>query len=116
VPLSVVRAEPFVLREPGSGTRAVEERVLARLKLPIRAAMALGSTEAIKRVVAEGVGLAIVSRLAVGAECAAGALAVLQVAGLPFARPLHLVRRKGRRDGPALQAFCAVLRERTAGP
>jgi DNA-binding transcriptional LysR family regulator len=114
VPLSAVREEPFILREPGSGTRAVEERALARLKLPVRVVMALGSTEAIKRVVAEGVGLAIVSRLAVGAECAAGTLAVLPVAGLRLQRPLHLVRRKGRRDGPALQAFCAVLRERTA--
>jgi DNA-binding transcriptional LysR family regulator len=114
VPRSAVREEPFILREPGSGTRAVEERALARLKLPVRVVMALGSTEAIKRVVAEGVGLAIVSRLAVHAECAAGTLAVLPVAGLPIERPLHLVRRKGRRDGPALQAFCGVLRERTA--
>jgi DNA-binding transcriptional LysR family regulator len=114
VPLSAVRREPFVLREPGSGTRAVEERALAHLKLPVRVAMALGSTEAIKRVVAEGVGLAIVSRLAVHAECAAGALAVLPVAGLRIERPLHLVRRRGRRDGPALQAFCGVLRERVA--
>jgi DNA-binding transcriptional LysR family regulator len=114
VPLSALKEEPFVLREPGSGTRAVEERALARLKLPVRAAMALGSTEAIKRVVAEGVGLAIVSRLAVHAECAAGNLAVLPVAGLRIERPLHLVRRRGRRDGPALQAFCGVLRERTA--
>jgi DNA-binding transcriptional LysR family regulator len=114
VSLSAVQQEPFILREPGSGTRAVEERALARLKLPVRVAMALGSTEAIKRVVAEGVGLAIVSRLAVRAECAAGTLAVLPVAGLRIARPLHLVRRTGRRDGPALQAFCGVLRERTA--
>jgi DNA-binding transcriptional LysR family regulator len=114
VPPSAVREEPFILREPGSGTRAVEERALARLKLPVRVVMALGSTEAIKRVVAEGVGLAIVSRLAVGAECAAGTLAVLPVAGLRIERPLHLVRRKGRREGPAMQAFCAVLRERTA--
>ena len=114
VPLSALRDEPFILREPGSGTRAVEERALGRLKLPVRVVMALGSTEAIKRVVAEGVGLAIVSRLAVGAECAAGTLAELPVAGLRIARPLHLVRRKGRRDGPALQAFCGVLRERTA--
>src|SRR5262245_1446630 len=111
VPLSAVQQEPFVLREPGSGTRAVEERALARLKLPVRVVMALGSTEAIKRVVAEGVGLAIVSRLAVQAECAAGTLAVLPVAGLHIERPLHLVRRQGRRDGPALQAFCGVLRE-----
>jgi DNA-binding transcriptional LysR family regulator len=114
VPLSALREEPFVLREPGSGTRAVEERALARLKLPVRVALAMGSTEAIKRVVAEGVGLAIVSRLAVHAECAAGTLAVLPVAGLRIERPLHLVRRKGRRGGPALQAFCAILRERTA--
>jgi DNA-binding transcriptional LysR family regulator len=114
VPLSALREEPFILREPGSGTRAVEERALAGLKLPVRVAMALGSTEAIKRVVAEGVGLAIVSRLAVAAECAAGTLAVLPVAGLRIERPLYLVRRKGRRDGPALQAFCGVLRERTA--
>jgi DNA-binding transcriptional LysR family regulator len=114
VPLSAVRREPFVLREPGSGTRAVEERALARLKLPVRVAMALGSTEAIKRVVAAGVGLAIVSRLAVCAECNAGSLVVLPVAGLGIKRPLHLVRRMGRRDGPALQAFCGVLQERTA--
>jgi DNA-binding transcriptional LysR family regulator len=111
---SAVREGPFILREPGSGTRAVEEWALARLKLPVRVVMALGSTEAIKRVVAAGVGLAVVSRLAVAAECAAGTLAVLPVAGLRIARPLHLVRRRGRRDGPALQAFCAVLRERTA--
>jgi DNA-binding transcriptional LysR family regulator len=113
VSLSALQEEPFILREPGSGTRAVEERALACLKLPVRVAMALGSTEAIKRVVAESVGLAIVSRLAVHGECAAGTLAVLPVAGLHIERPLHLVRRKGRRDGPALQAFCAVLRKRT---
>src|SRR5262249_34469543 len=114
VSLNALRQEAFLLREPGSGTRAVEERARARLKLPVRVAMALGSTEAIKRVVAEGVGLAIVSRLAVYAECAAGTLAVLPVAGLHIERPLYLVRRKGRRDGPAVQAFCGVLRERTA--
>jgi DNA-binding transcriptional LysR family regulator len=114
VPLGAVREEPFILREPGSGTRAVEERALAHLKLRVRVVIALGSTEAIKRVVAEGVGLAVVSRLAVAAECAAGTLAVLPVAGLRIERPLHLVRRKGRRDGPAVQAFCGVLRERTA--
>jgi DNA-binding transcriptional LysR family regulator len=111
VPVRALQEEPFILREPGSGTRAVEERALARLKLPVRVVMALGSTEAIKRVVAEGVGLAIVSRLSVRVECAAGTLAVLPVTGLRIDRPLHLVRRRGRRDGPALQAFCGILRE-----
>jgi DNA-binding transcriptional LysR family regulator len=63
---------------------------------------------------AEGIGLAIVSRVAVHAEGASGIVAVLPVAGLRIERPLHLVHRKGRRDGQALQAFCGVLRERTA--
>jgi DNA-binding transcriptional LysR family regulator len=111
---SALREEPFILREPGSGTRAVEERALTRLNLPVRVIMALGGTEAIKRVVAEGVGLAIVSRLSVRAECIGGSLAILPVAGLRLERPLHLVRRKGRRDGPTLQAFCGVLREMAA--
>jgi DNA-binding transcriptional LysR family regulator len=48
--------------------------------------MALGSTEAIKRVVAEGVGLAIVSRLSVQAECAAGTLTMDQGAAAARAR------------------------------
>jgi DNA-binding transcriptional LysR family regulator len=115
VPLSAVRDEPFILREPGSGTRTVEERALARLKLKVRVIMALGSTEAIKRVVAEGLGLAIVSRLAVGTECDARQLTVLPIGEVRMDRPLHLVRRRGRRDGPALRAFCALLREVTAG-
>jgi DNA-binding transcriptional LysR family regulator len=113
-PLKAIQQEPFILREVGSGTRAVEERALARLRLPVRVAMSLGSTEAIKRVVAEGVGLAIVSRLAVRTECDAGTLAILPVVGLRLERPLHLVRYKGRRAGPAMQAFCDVLREMTA--
>jgi DNA-binding transcriptional LysR family regulator len=113
VSVKAIQQEPFILREAGSGTRAVEERALAHLKLPVRVAMALGSTEAIKRVVAEGVGLAIVSRLSVQAECAAGTLAVVPVAGLRLERPLHLVRRKGRRAGPALRVFLDVLREMT---
>jgi DNA-binding transcriptional LysR family regulator len=75
VSLDALRQEAFVLPEAGSGKRAVEERAPARLKVPVREAMALGSTEAIKRVVAEGVGLAVLLRLSVGAECAAGALA-----------------------------------------
>jgi DNA-binding transcriptional LysR family regulator len=115
VSVKALHDQPCVLREPGSGTRAVEERALAGLGLRLQPVMALGSTEAVKRVVAAGVGVAIVSRLSVRAECAAGTLAVLPVDGLSLDRPLHLVRRKGQRDGPALESFCRVLRETPVG-
>jgi DNA-binding transcriptional LysR family regulator len=38
-----------------------------------------------------------------------------QVQELERVLGVHLVRRKGRRDGPALRAFCGVLREATEG-
>jgi DNA-binding transcriptional LysR family regulator len=55
--------------------------------------------------------VAIVSRLAVTSEVAAGTLAVVRVEGLQIDRPLHLVRLRGRRDGPTTSAFCTVLHE-----
>jgi DNA-binding transcriptional LysR family regulator len=111
VKVADLEGEPFVLREPGSGTRAVEEQALARFGLKVDVAMSLGSTEGIKRVVASGLGMAIVSRLSVAGELSAATLVVVPVAGMRIDRPLHLVRQRGRRDGPALKAFCAVLRE-----
>ena len=102
---------PFVLREPGSGTRAVIERALGELGLRVAEVMSLGSTEAIKRVVASGVGAAIVSRLAVMTEEAAGTLAVVTLSDLKIPRPLHRVRREGLTDGPTLKAFDRVLVE-----
>ena len=57
--------EPFVVREVGSGSKSLVERALAGRGLAVEAAMSLGSTEAIKRAVIEGVGVAIVSGLAV---------------------------------------------------
>ena len=105
----------FVLREPGSGTRAVEERALAQIGVRVEPVMTLGSAEAINRVVAEGVGLAFASRLAVADDLACGRLAVLPVADLALKRQLHLVRLRDRQDGPTLRAFRAVLRATLSG-
>jgi DNA-binding transcriptional LysR family regulator len=104
-------ALPFVMREPESGTRAVIE--LAPGKLGLRAAemMSVGSTEAIKWVLATGVGVAIVSRLAILSEEEAGTLAVVRLSDLEIRRPLRRVRPHGQTGGPALQAFDEELAE-----
>ena len=100
---------PFVLREPGSGTRAVIERALGELGLRAAEVISLGSTEAIKRVVASGLGVAIVSRLAVMTEEQTGTLAVVPLVDLKVPRPLHRVRSQGLTDGPTHKAFDQVL-------
>lgn len=103
--------EPFILREPGSGTRAVVERALAKKKLAIKPVMSLGSTEAIKRAVASGVGVAIVSRLTINLELEVKRLAVVPLANLRIARPLHLLRLRGKHETQATKAFLQLLQE-----
>ncbi|HEX2972434.1 MAG TPA: LysR family transcriptional regulator [Tepidisphaeraceae bacterium] len=103
--------QPLIFREQGSGTRVVIERILARKGLFVKPIMSLGSTEAIKRAVAAGIGLGIVSRLTIQFELAAKRLAIVPLADLTFQRPLHLLRPRGQQPEPAAAAFLALLRE-----
>jgi DNA-binding transcriptional LysR family regulator len=106
---------PFVLREPGSGTRQVLTAAFAAHGIAIEADLVLGSNEAIKQAVAACNHLAAFSRHAIGAELAAGRLAVLPTAGLDLRRELLLVRERWRADGPAATAFLARISP-AAGP
>lgn len=109
----------LIAREPGSGTREVIEQAFAKRGIPFAPSMSLGSSEAIKQAVAAGLGVALMSRLAVQAELQSGRLTELLMAGEPIRRDLHLVRIGARRETPALGAFLALLSEpvkRTAAP
>ncbi len=103
-------AEPMIVREPGSGTREVIDRALAAGGAQVgTVALTLSSTEAIKRAVAAGLGLAVVSRLCVTLELAGGLLVEVPVRGLQLRRPLHELTLRGRQPGPPVQAFVALL-------
>ena len=101
--------EPFLVREEGSGTRAVVERAFAERGLALRPVMSLGNIEAIKRAVAAGVGLAMVSALTVGLEQEASRLTVVAVSDLSVHRPLHRLHLRGKPQGRAVRAFTEVL-------
>ena len=101
--------EPFVLREEGSGTRAVVERALSKRGLAVKPVLSLAGTEAIKRAVIAGVGIAIVSRLAIGCELQFGSLVIIPVKDLAIRRPLHLQRMRGKNQSPALGQFLKIL-------
>ncbi|WP_412519122.1 LysR family transcriptional regulator [Actinomadura madurae] len=81
---------PWVMREPGSGTRASADAYLAeRETAPPR--LVLGSNGAVVAGAAAGLGVALVSRDAVGAELEAGRLVVVGAPGMPLDRPWHAV-------------------------
>lgn len=108
VALDKVLREPLLAREPGSGTRLATEQFLAARGLAWAPRMALGSNEAIKHAVAAGLGLAVISRHALGGT---PALAELPVAGFPILRRWHLVWRRDRQLSLPAQAFRDHLRE-----
>jgi DNA-binding transcriptional LysR family regulator len=108
-----VRARDFVIlpsihRERGSGTRQVVEYALDSLGLRAAEMMSLGDTEAIKRVVATGIGVSIVSRPSVQSEIARRELANIELADLKIPRPLHRVKPREVAVGPVINAFDRV--------
>ncbi|MGH2841616.1 MAG: LysR substrate-binding domain-containing protein, partial [Solirubrobacteraceae bacterium] len=75
----------WLLREPGSGTRVVNEEFLASSALEPQT-LTLGSNGAIKQAARAGIGVAFISRAAVALELEAGLLAALPVRHRPAAR------------------------------
>jgi DNA-binding transcriptional LysR family regulator len=102
---------PFIGRERGSGTRDIIEAAFRERGVTLEPVMSLGSTEAIKKAAEAGLGVAIASKLTVDRELAAGRLSVLPISDLHIVRALHVVRRKGKRESPAVEAFMGLLRD-----
>jgi DNA-binding transcriptional LysR family regulator len=109
VTLADLAREPFIIREPGSGTRETTEEAFHGAGLSIRPVMELASNGAIKRAVARDLGIAIVSRYAASLELAIGHLVELPVAGFPLRRQWHLVYPRDKRLGPVDEAFLAFV-------
>ncbi|MDQ2891228.1 MAG: LysR substrate-binding domain-containing protein [Gemmatimonadota bacterium] len=101
--------QPFILREPGSGTRAVAEAALAKRGVHPTASLQLGSTEAIKQAVAVGLGIALVSRAAAADQIALGDIAILKLSGMSLGRPLTELRLSGRSPSATTIAFRELL-------
>ena len=71
----------------------------------------LPSLEAIKRLVENGAGVALVPRITAGAEIAAGRLKALSVKEMKLERKLNIIYRRNSELSHAARAFLAVARE-----
>ena len=106
---SRLRDVPFILREAGSGTRLAFEKFLEPYGVVLKARMELGSNEAIKQVIAGGLGVAVLSASTLRAELASGELTILDIRGLPLERKWHMVYPVGKQLTPASKAFMEYL-------
>jgi LysR family transcriptional regulator for metE and metH len=107
--LADLAEETFVVRERGSGTRLLMERLFAKAALHPRIAMEVDSNETIKQAVIAGLGVAFLSAHTIAAEVETGRLVVLPVAGLPVIRQWYAVKHKEKRLLPAAEAMWTFL-------
>jgi len=85
IDVSELERRVWLLREPGSGTRVVNEEYLAAAGLEPQT-LTLGSNGAIKQAARAGLGVSFISRAAVALELEAGLLSALPVRHRPATR------------------------------
>ncbi len=99
----------WLLRETGSGTRAMNEQFLADHELAPQT-LTLGSNGAIKQAARAGLGISLLSRAAVEGELASGRLAELALTERPPPRPWFMLRSPLGPARPAVEAFAEFAR------
>src|SRR5437667_813112 len=105
VPLSELAKEHFLMREVGSGTRAALELVLQEAEVPLHVSMHMGNNSAIKQGVAAGLGIALISRVALDMELETNRLVILDVEGFPIMKQWRLVHLKEKNLSATARAF-----------
>jgi LysR family transcriptional regulator, low CO2-responsive transcriptional regulator len=100
----------WLLREPGSGTRTLNEQFLAEHDLEPQT-LTLGSNGAIKQAARAGLGVSLLSKAAVKAELDSEWLATIPLADGPEPRPWFLLRSAVGPARPTVDLFTAFVRD-----
>jgi DNA-binding transcriptional LysR family regulator len=105
IPLERLARETFLIREPGSGTRGLLERLFAERGLPLNVSMEIASNETIKQAVIAGMGISFISRHTIELELKTRRLVVLDLQGLPIVRDWHVVHLAAKQLSPIALAL-----------
>ncbi len=111
IPFARFAEEPFLMREPGSGTRMVAREAFEKHGIEPKIRMELSTNEAIKQAIIAGLGVSIMSRYTLGLDVAHEQLAVLDVEGLPIQRNWMFVSAAGKQMPVIAEGFIRFTRE-----
>src|SRR6185436_10344060 len=103
-------AESFIAHNVASPYRERVVRTFEKYKTPLNISMEMPTLESIKRLVEQGMGVALVPRLTAQAEIARGQVAALTIREMRFERRLQLIYRKGANLSHAARAFLRVAK------
>lgn len=106
--LESLQDKPFILREPGSGTRQEFESALKKRGInpdSLKVVAEMSSNEAIKQAVREGLGVSVVSSLSVEDYLELGLIQAFTIEGLDLERSFYLVTFRNQPLSPSCAAF-----------
>ncbi len=105
VPIRALRELVWLMREQGSGTREATDQGLLPQMRSYRRSIELGSSEAIKHAVVEGLGVACLSYWVVKDSIDSRQLVRVNTTLPRLLRQCHVVVHRDKQETPALQAF-----------
>lgn len=103
---------PIILREQGSGTRALMEQFMSTHRIVLRNKLELSSDEAVKQAIVAGLGYSIMPLIGLKNELQLHQLHVLKLEGLPILTHWKLVWNPKRVLTPVASAFVRYLEDR----
>jgi len=103
-----LRKIPFITRESGSGTRNIVEAYLNRLGIipsELNIIMESSSSESLREAVISGLGLALISSMAIEKDLKLKNLKVIKVKGMSIIRPFYIVTSNIRAQHEPVRLF-----------
>lgn len=109
ISLEQIGSEPFIMREPGSGTRKAVQNLFEERKISLKVRLDLGSNEAIKQAIAGGLGISVLSAHTLTLESPNSQLTVLDVEKFPIERYWYAVYPNGKQLSIVARTFLDYL-------
>ncbi len=118
IDLNMIRSEPFIAREEGSGTWESTRESLRQAGLDpdeLTIAARMGNTASVIQGILNKAGISILSTIAVENDLATGRLKALTLEGVDLGRAFYLTYHKKRTQSPACRKFTEFIRARFNG-
>jgi DNA-binding transcriptional LysR family regulator len=106
-----LKGEALVLREKGSGTRMVMEKLFEKEDMRIDPVMELSTNEGVKHAIMAGIGISLVSEFSLRLEKIHDQIGVLDVDGFPLKSTWKLVHLRGKSLSPLAQTFKTYIQQ-----
>jgi len=109
IPIERLGEEPFIMREPGSGTRQAVQNLFEEYGVKVKVKLELGSNEAIKQAIVGGLGISVLSRHTILSD--ACEYSILDVEHFPIKRTWYVVYPAGKQLSIVARTYYEYLLE-----